>query len=71
MLRGIRTASDFEYEWGLAQINKRMLPAVESIFLLTSPEHTPVNSTVVRDIIRYGGDVSQFLPEGIDIKEYL
>jgi len=71
MLRGIRTASDFEYEWGIAQINKHMLPAVESIFLLTTPEHTPVNSTIIRDIIRNGGDASQFLPKGVDIKEYL
>jgi pantetheine-phosphate adenylyltransferase len=71
MLRGIRTASDFEYEWGIAQINKHMLPEVESIFLLTTPGHTPVNSTIIRDIIRNGGDASQFLPKGVDIKEYL
>jgi pantetheine-phosphate adenylyltransferase len=71
MLRGIRTAADFEYERAIAQINKRMLPTVESIFLLTSPEHTPVNSTIIRDIIRNGGDASQFLPQGINIKEYL
>lgn len=71
MLRGIRTAADFEYERAIAQINKRMLPSVESIFLLTSPEHTPVNSTIIRDIIRNGGDASQFLPQGINIKEYL
>ena len=71
MLRGIRTAADFEYERAIAQINKRMLPEVESVFLLTSPEHTPVNSTIIRDIIRNGGDASQFLPEGIDIRKYL
>ena len=71
MLRGIRTAADFEYERAIAQINKRMLPTVESIFLLTSPEHTPVNSTIIRDIIRNNGDASQFLPQGINIKEYL
>lgn len=71
MLRGIRTAADFEYERAVAQINKRMLPSVESIFLLTSPEHTPVNSTLVRDIIRNNGDVSQFIPGGINIKDYL
>lgn len=71
MLRGIRTAADFEYERAIAQINKRMLPSVESIFLLTTPEHTPVNSTIIRDIIRNGGDASQFLPEGIIIKDYL
>jgi pantetheine-phosphate adenylyltransferase len=71
MLRGIRTSADFEYERAIAQINKKMLPTVESIFLLTSPEHTPINSTIVRDIIRNGGDASQFLPAGIDIKKYL
>ncbi len=71
MLRGIRTAADFEYERAIAQINKRMLPTVESIFLLTSPEHTPVNSTIIRDIIRNNGDASQFLPAGINIQDYL
>jgi len=71
LLRGIRTSSDFEYERAIAQINKKMLPTVESIFLLTTPEHTPVNSTIIREIIRNEGDASQFLPAGIDIKEYL
>jgi pantetheine-phosphate adenylyltransferase len=71
MLRGIRTAADFEYERAIAQINKKMLPSVESIFLLTSPEHTPVNSTIIRDIIRNQGDASQFIPEGINIYDYL
>ncbi|MCF8346036.1 MAG: pantetheine-phosphate adenylyltransferase [Bacteroidales bacterium] len=71
MLRGIRTAADFEYERAIAQINKRMLPEVESVFLLTNPEHTPVNSTIIRDIIRNKGNAAQFLPAGIDIKKYL
>ncbi len=71
MLRGLRTAADFEYERAIAQINKRMLPTVESVFLLTTPEHTPVNSTIIREIIVNGGDASQFLPEGIQIKDYL
>jgi pantetheine-phosphate adenylyltransferase len=71
MLRGIRTSADFEYERAIAQINKKMLPSVESVFLLTTPEHTPVNSTIIRDIIRNGGDASLFLPKGVDIKKYL
>ncbi len=71
MLRGIRTSADFEYERAIAQVNKKMLPSVESVFLLTTPEHTPINSTIIRDIIRNNGDASQFLPEGIEIKEYL
>jgi len=71
MLRGIRTAADFEYERAIAQINKQMLPTVESIFLLTTPEHTPINSTIIREIIWNHGDVSQFIPKSIDINDYL
>jgi len=71
MLRGIRTAADFEYERAISQINKLMLPSVESVFLLTTPEHTPVNSTIIREIIANHGDASQFLPKGVDINEYL
>ncbi len=65
ILRGLRTSADFEYERAIAQINKKMHPQIESIFLLTMPEHTPVNSTIVRDIILHGGDASQFLPSAL------
>lgn len=69
ILRGLRTAADFEYERALAQMNKAILPEVESVFLLTTPEHTPVCSTIIRDIIIHGGDASQFVPKEIDLKE--
>ena len=71
LLRGLRTAADFEYERAIGQMNKAMNPDIESVFLLTSTQYTPVNSTIVRDIIIYGGDATQFLPKGIDIKKYL
>ncbi len=58
LLRGLRTAADFEFERAIAQVNKAMAPEVESVFLLTVPEHTSINSTIVRDIIRSGGDAS-------------
>ena len=70
LLRGLRTSADFEYERAIAQINKAMYPELESIFLLTLPEHTPINSSIVRDIIRYGGDASQFVPSAIDLSKY-
>ncbi len=70
ILRGIRTSSDFEYERAIAQVNKQMYPGIESIFLLTTPEHTPVKSTIVRDIIQHGGDASKFLPDGLDFDEF-
>lgn len=68
MLRGLRTAADFEYERAIAQINKAMAPEIESVFLLTSPEHTPINSTIVRDIIRHGGNAGKFLPEKMELR---
>lgn len=62
MVRGIRSASDFEYERAIAQINKTMMPDVETIILLSRPEYTAISSTIVRDILRNNGDVSQFVP---------
>ena len=70
-LRGLRTSSDFEYEKVIAQVNQVMLPEVESIFMLTLPEHAAINSSVVREIMRYGGDVSKFVPKGINLEKYL
>lgn len=70
ILRGLRTAADFEFERAIAQVNKALAPDIESVFLLTVPEHTPINSTIVRDIIRSGGDASQFVPKAIDLKKY-
>lgn len=67
ILRGLRTSSDFEYERAIAQMNKVMLPEIETVFLLTLPEHTHINSTVVREIIRLGGDARAFIPEKIKI----
>ena len=71
MLRGLRTSSDFEYEKVIAQVNQAMLPEVESLFMLTLPEHAAINSSVVREIMRYGGDVSKFVPKGINFQKYM
>ena len=71
IVRGLRTSADFEYERALGQMNRTMAPEVDTIFLLTSTEHTPVNSTIVRDIIKHGGDASPFVPAAIKISDYL
>mgnify|MGYP001093503927 CR=1 FL=1 len=71
ILRGLRTAADFEFERAIAQVNKAMAPEIESVFILTIPEHSPVNSTIVRDIIRSGGDASQFVPSSIKLSDYI
>lgn len=70
ILRGLRTSSDFEYERAIAQINKKMHPEIETVFLLTLPEHTPVNASIIRDIVLHGGDASMFLPKGLNMDEF-
>jgi pantetheine-phosphate adenylyltransferase len=70
LLRGLRTAADFEYERAIAQTNKAMYPELESVFLLTLPEHNHITSTIIRDIIRLGGDASQFVPKAIDLSKF-
>lgn len=67
ILRGLRTSADFEFERSIAMINKTMLQDLETIFILTTPELSAINSTIVRDIYRNGGDVSPFVPEGLEL----
>jgi pantetheine-phosphate adenylyltransferase len=62
MIRGIRTVSDFEYEKAIAQMNHALVPEIESIFIVSKPGYSSISSTIVRDILRYGGDVAQFVP---------
>jgi pantetheine-phosphate adenylyltransferase len=63
MIRGIRTVSDFEYEKAIAQMNHSLMPDIESIFIVSKPGYSSISSTIVREIIRYNGDVSQFIPK--------
>ena len=65
ILRGIRYVSDFEYEKAIADMNRSIDHAVETIFLTCSPQFTSVASTLVRDVYRNGGDVRQFLPASV------
>lgn len=67
ILRGLRTSADFEYERAIAQTNRFLNNGIETVFLLTTPEFTSINSTIVREILKYGGDVSQFVPKGINL----
>ena len=62
MIRGIRTVSDFEYEKAIAQMNHALEPEIESIFIVSKPGYSSISSTIVREILRYKGDVAQFVP---------
>lgn len=70
IIRGLRNHGDFEFEKNIAQMNKVLAPDVETLFFVTPPELAPVTSTIVRDILKHGGDVKAFIPEGINISEY-
>jgi len=63
MIRGIRTVSDFEYEKAIAQMNHALAPEIESIFIVSKPGYSSISSSIVREILRYKGDVSQFIPK--------
>ncbi len=65
ILRGIRYVSDFEYEKTIADANRTLDKNIETIFLTGEPKYTSVASTIVRDIIKNGGDASPFLPEAV------
>ena len=65
ILRGIRYVSDFEYEKTIADANRTLDNSIETIFLTGEPKYTSVASTIVRDILRNGGDASPFLPEAV------
>jgi len=67
LLRGLRTSADFEFERTVGQVNKKLNPDVETLFLLTTPEFTSINSSIVRDIYKNGGDVSLFIPDAVDL----
>ena len=64
LLRGLRSGPDFEYEKSIAQLNYR-LSSLETVFIITDPTLAPLSSTIVRDIIKYGGDVSGLVPAAV------
>lgn len=66
ILRGIRYVNDFEYEKAIADMNRSLENNIETIFLTCLPQYTSVASTLVRDVLKNGGDVSRFLPEEVN-----
>jgi len=65
ILRGLRNQQDFEFERSIAQMNKQLHSKIETVFLFTELEFAAINSSIVRDIIRNGGDAGQFLPGAV------
>jgi len=62
VVRGLRAVSDFETEMTMAQVNQQLLPGMETLFLMTKPEHSCISSSVVREAASFGADISAFVP---------
>ena len=68
LLRGLRAVSDFEYEFQLANMNRRLAPELESLFLTPAEQYSFISSTLVREVASLGGDVSEFVPEVVQLE---
>ncbi len=62
ILRGLRNTTDFEYENTISQVNRRLSDDLETVFLITSPSFAPISSTVVRELHKFGADISTYIP---------
>ncbi len=65
LVRGLRAVSDFEYEMQLANMNRHLMPTLESVFLMPSKEWSFISSSLVKEVARHGGDIKPFLPDNI------
>ena len=65
IISGLRAVSDFDYEFQLSGMNKRLNPAIETLFMTPSEEFANISSSLVREILSLGGDISQFVPESV------
>lgn len=62
LLRGLRNTTDFEYENSISQVNRHLYKELETVFLITSPRYAYINSTIIREVHRYHGDISNYIP---------
>ncbi len=65
VIRGLRAASDFEYEFMMASMNKQLNPDIETLFMMTSQNLFFVSSTMIKELHRFGGDISHYVPEAV------
>ncbi len=65
LVRGLRAVSDFEYEFQLANMNRRLMPELESVFLTPAEENSFISSTLVKEVAIHGGDIGQFVPAAV------
>jgi pantetheine-phosphate adenylyltransferase len=67
IIRGLRNSADFNYEFPIAEANRAMLQSVETVFLATEAKYIAINSSIVRDIYRHGGDIKAYIPDAVTL----
>lgn len=65
IIRGLRSAADYEYESSIAQMNRALAPGIETVFMVSLPEFSGIRSTIVREILKHGGHAGQFVPASV------
>ncbi len=71
LLRGMRNTVDYEYERSMMLINQKLYPEITTVLLFTPPEFVAISSSMIRELVSYGGDPTPLMPQNIDIKNYL
>ena len=71
IIRGVRNTTDFEYERTMEAANRRLFPGVVTVMLFTPPQVADISSSTVREILSFGRDVGEFMPDGIELEKYL
>jgi pantetheine-phosphate adenylyltransferase len=67
ILRGLRNTSDLNYEFPISHANRLLDPAIETVFFITDPGFSAINSSIVRDIYKHGGDIKAFIPDAVEL----
>ena len=68
ILKGLRAISDFEYEFEMNQLNRTMAPDIESVYMMSSPRHSFISSSGIKEMARFGGDVSELVPPQVSVR---
>lgn len=71
ILRGMRNTVDYEYERGMMLVNQALYPEITTVLLFTPPEYVAISSSIIRELIGFGKDPKELMPDNIDIKNYL
>lgn len=71
LLRGMRNTVDYEYERNMMMVNQKLFPEITTVLLFTPPKFVAVSSSMIREIIRFGGDPTELMPQGVNIKDYM